>query len=85
MNAYDILFKPNKDNEKDKKVKKEENKNSQTNIYENNIEILKIRKFSTSKNKKLEYSYINSKGEISNIIEMPPPEDVIYKSIFALG
>ena len=85
VNAYDILFKPNKDNEKDKKVKKEENKNSQTNIYENNIEILKIRKFSTSKNKKLEYSYINSKGEISNIIEMPPPEDVIYKSIFALG
>ena len=28
--------------------------------------------------------YINSKGEISNVIEMPPPNDVIYKSIYQI-
>ena len=31
-----------------------------------------------------EKGFINSKGELSNIIEIPPPKNVIYKSIFQI-
>ena len=40
------------------------------------------KKETKTKNKKEEYNYKNSKGEITNIIEMPPPEEAIFKNIF---
>ena len=84
LNNYDVTFKPYKDYDRNKILKMEESKNSPKNLNENNLSDLFARKISTAKHKKREYSYINSKGEISNIIEMPPPEDAIHKSIFQI-
>ena len=78
INIYDIKFKPNKKYEAIK-IKKEENKDLSRNLDD----IIIINKKETkTKNKKEEYNYKNSKGEITNIIEMPPPEEAIFKNIF---
>ena len=78
INIYDIKFKPNKKYEAIK-IKKEENKDLSRNLDD----IIIINKKETkTKNKKEEYNYKNSKGEITNIIEIPPPEEAIFKNIF---
>lgn len=83
FSAYDISFKPFKDYDKDKILKIVESKNLSKNIImENSPTNRHNRKSMKIKHKGLEYDYINSKGEISNIIEMPPPEEAIHKSIF---
>ena len=68
-----------KDYDRAKILKKEEEK-SQSKITSEN---LSERKSKCEKKKDI-YNYINSKGEYSNIIEMPPPKDVIHKSIFGV-
>ena len=84
VNDYDISFKPFKDFNKNKIVKIEENKNlSQSNI-KNSQTNKHSEKITKIKQKSSEYEYINSKGEISNIIEMPPPEEALHKSIFTI-
>ena len=84
LSTYDVTFIPYKNYDRNKILKMEESKNSFNNLNENIMNNINGRKISTAKNKKVEYSYINSKGEISNIIEIPPPENAIFKSIFAI-
>ena len=84
LSTYDVTFIPYKNYDRNKILKMEESKNSFHNLNENIMNNINGRKISTAKNKKVEYSYINSKGEISNIIEIPPPENAIFKSIFAI-
>ena len=84
LSTYDVTFIPYKNYDRNKILKMEESKNSFNNLNENIMNNINGRKISTAKNKKVEYSYINSKGEISNVIEIPPPENVIFKSIFAI-
>ena len=84
LSTYDVTFMPYKNYDRNKILKMEESKNSSNNPNENILNNMNGRKISTAKNKKVEYSYINSKGEISNVIEIPPPENVIFKSIFAI-
>jgi hypothetical protein len=84
LSTYDVTFIPYKNYDRNKILKMEESKNSSNNLNENIMNNINGRKISTAKNKKVEYSYINSKGEISNIIEIPPPENAIFKSIFAI-
>lgn len=76
MSIYDVTYKPYKDYDRNK-ILKEESKKSSKNLDENIIDKKHV-------NNKKEYDYINSKGEISNVIEMPPPKDVIYKSIYQI-
>ena len=76
MSIYDVTYKPYKDYDRNKILKEERKKSSKNS--DDNIIYKKIA------NKKKEYDYINSKGEISNVIEMPPPNDVIYKSIYQI-
>ena len=78
MSIYDVTFKPYKDYDRNKFLE-EENKKSSKNLIENNDD-----KKNVNINNKKEYEYINSKGELSNIIEIPPPKNVIYKSIFQI-
>ena len=78
INIYDVTYIPYKDYDRNK-ILEEEKKKSSKNLEENNI----YKKIVNNNNKK-EYDYINSKGEISNVIEMPPPKDVIYKSIYKI-
>ena len=78
MSIYDVTFKPYKDYDRNKFLEKE-NKKSSKNLIENNDD-----KKNVNINYKKEYEYINSKGELSNIIEIPPPKNVIYKSIFQI-
>ena len=78
INIYDVTYIPYKDYDRNK-ILEEEKKKSSKNLEENNI----YKKIVNNNNKK-EYNYINSKGEISNVIEMPPPKDVIYKSIYKI-
>ena len=80
VSIYDVKFKPYKDYDRNKVLKNEEEKQAAKNANENNND----KKANTINNKKEEYNYINSKGELSNIIEIPPPEDVIHKSIFGV-
>ena len=84
LSTYDVTFIPYKNYDRNKILKMEESKNSFNNLNENIMNNINGRKISTAKNKKVEYSYINSKGEISNVIEIPPPENAIFKSIFAI-
>lgn len=84
LSTYDVTFIPYKNYDRNKILKMEESKNSSNNLNENIMNNINGRKISTAKNKKVEYSYINSKGEISNVIEIPPPENAIFKSIFAI-
>ena len=84
LSTYDVTFKPYKNYDRNKILKLEESKNSSKNLNENNMNNINGRKIISAKHKKGEYSYINSKGEISNVIEIPPPENVIFKSIFAI-
>ena len=84
LSTYDVTFIPYKNYDRNKILKMEECKNSSNNLNENIMNNINGRKISTAKNKKVEYSYINSKGEISNVIEIPPPENAIFKSIFAI-
>ena len=84
LSTYDVTFIPYKNYDRNKILKMEESKNSSNNPNENIMNNINGRKISTAKNKKVEYSYINSKGEISNVIEIPPPENAIFKSIFAI-
>lgn len=76
MSIYDVTYKPYKDYDRNKILKEERKKSSKNS--DDNIIYKKIA------NNKKEYDYINSKGEISNVIEMPPPNDVIYKSIYQI-
>ena len=78
MSIYDVTFKPYKDYDRNKFLE-EENKKSSKNLIVNNDD-----KKNVNINNKKEYEYINSKGELSNIIEIPPPKNVIYKSIFQI-
>ena len=78
MSIYDVIFKPYKDYDRNKFLE-EENKKSSKNLIVNNDD-----KKNVNINNKKEYEYINSKGELSNIIEIPPPKNVIYKSIFQI-
>ena len=78
INIYDVTYIPYKDYDRNK-ILEEEKKKSSKNLEENNI----YKKIVNNNNKK-GYNYINSKGEISNVIEMPPPKDVIYKSIYKI-
>ena len=78
MSIYDVTFKPYKDYDRNKFLE-EENKKSSKNLIVNNDD-----KKNVNINYKKEYEYINSKGELSNIIEIPPPKNVIYKSIFQI-
>ena len=78
INIYDVTYIPYKDYDRNK-ILEEEKKKSSKNLEENNI----YKKIVNNNNKK-EYNYINSKGEISNVIEMPPPKDVIFKSIYKI-
>ena len=78
MSIYDVTFKPYKDYDRNKFLE-EENKKSSKNLIVNNDD-----KKNVNINNKKEYVYINSKGELSNIIEIPPPKNVIYKSIFQI-
>ena len=78
INIYDVTYIPYKDYDRNK-ILEEERKKSSKNLEENNI----YKKIVNNNNKK-EYNYINSKGEISNVIEMPPPKDVIFKSIYKI-
>ena len=78
INIYDVTYIPYKDYDRNK-ILEEERKKSSKNLEENNI-YKKI----VNNNDKKEYNYINSKGEISNVIEMPPPKDVIFKSIYKI-
>ena len=78
MSIYDVTFKPYKDYDRNKFLE-EENKKSSKNLIVNNDD-----KKNVYINNKKEYEYINSKGELSNIIEIPPPKNVIYKSIFQI-
>ena len=78
INIYDVTYIPYKDYDRNK-ILEEERKKSSKNLEENNI----YKKIVNNNNKK-EYDYINSKGEISNVIEMPPPKDVIFKSIYKI-
>ena len=78
MSIYDVTFKPYKDYDRNKFLE-EENKKSSKNLIVNNDD-----KKNVNINIKKEYEYINSKGELSNIIEIPPPKNVIYKSIFQI-
>ena len=81
VNLFDITFKPYKDYDRNKILKQEESKNSSKNLNENDI-ILHSKKNSSVKQKKEDYYYKNSRGEISNIIEMPLPEEALSKNIF---
>ena len=78
INIYDVTYIPYKDYDRNK-ILEEEKKKSSKNLEENNI----YKKIVNNNNKK-GYNYINSKGEISNVIEMPPPKDVIFKSIYKI-
>ena len=78
INIYDVTYIPYKDYDRNK-ILEEERKKSSKNLEENNI----YKKIVNNNNKK-GYNYINSKGEISNVIEMPPPKDVIFKSIYKI-
>ena len=78
INIYDVTYMPYKDYDRNK-ILEEERKKSSKNLEENNI----YKKIVNNNNKK-GYNYINSKGEISNVIEMPPPKDVIFKSIYKI-
>ena len=80
VSIYDVKFKPYKDYDRNKILKNEEEKEAAKKANENNND----KKETTTNNKKEEYNYINSKGELSNIIEIPPPENVIHKSIFGI-
>ncbi len=52
--------------------------NNNINHYNNNYKTYSAH----SHKKKGENAYINSKGEYSNIINIPPPYDSIHKSLF---
>jgi len=80
VNSYDVTFIPYKNYDRAKILKKEESK-AQSKIDD---EYLLNKKLKHKQKKDIKYNYINSKGEISNIIEMPPPENAIRKSIFGL-
>ena len=80
VSIYDVKFKPSKDYDRNKVLKNEEEKEAIKNANENNND---NKKRTNRNNKKEEYNYINSKGELSNIIKIPPPENAICKSIFA--
>ena len=77
MSIYDLTYIPYKDYDRNKILQEESKKaakiQSENNIFKKNVN-----------NNKKEYDYINSRGEISNVIEMPPPKDVIYKSIYPI-
>ena len=61
------------------------NNNSNSNKKnKNDDKSIKIKCNSAHKKKEEENSYINSKGEYSNIITIPPPYDSIHKSIFGV-
>lgn len=79
VNSYDVTFIPYKNYDRAKILKKEESK-ARSKIDDEYLLDKKLK----HKQKKDIYNYINSKGEISNIIEMPPPENAIRKSIFGL-
>ena len=78
INIYDVTYIPYKDYDRNK-ILEEKKKKSSKNLEENNI----YKKIVNNNNKK-GYNYINSKGEISNVIEMPPPKDVIFKRIYKI-
>ena len=61
------------------------NNNSNSNKKnKNDDKSIKIKSNSAHKKKEEKNSYINSKGEYSNIITIPPPYDSIHKSVFGI-